>query len=710
MVSVARRDAQARAVLTDEEGRFTIDLSDPSIAIVITKAGYASTVIEPDRRTPARELDVRLQRGAAISGRLVEQGQPAIGARVFARRIDDASNAALTYQAQADDLGEYRVGGLPAGQYTVTAFSGPKGVRVTVDGEVVQSPFAFGRVPVLPAETSKRVVEARGGQETADVDFTVAPLPDPPQVTAAAAQALKATDNDPGAISGRVITPSGQPVGGALIMVSGNNQSRMVTADRNGQFDAGRFKDGDYKIETGKFGYLTPEFRPMPESQTALMVRVGRDTRVHDIDVVLARGGAIAGTIVDSAGEPFQGVMVRALRLRQQDGRTLASSAVSPQLTDDRGRYRLFGLPPGTYLVIATLDATETVSGNKRAPGFAPVYYPATAHVESAQPVPVEFDSVATGIDLTFAVSSTARVIGRALNAAGDPLAGRVTLNTSARSGSVAAEPRIARIERDGSFSLADIPPGDYVLHAIGERAPGVPPEFGSEYITVGEQDAPPLTIRTTPGAMLEGRFVAEGRATLPLGAQVLHASPVDGDRSPPDGRGPEGLAVHDDGRFYLTGLYGPMRLTYPAPSGWYLKAVTIGGVDVTDRTFDFGFTEETFSDAEVLLSNAGARLTGSVTDAARRRATEFVVLAFSTNRANWYTGSRHLKRAVTGENGSFDADGLPPGEYFVAAIDALPRGDWQSPDALDILVQRAERVTVTEGQERTMTLALIRR
>jgi hypothetical protein len=140
------------------------------------------------------------------------------------------------------------------------------------------------------------------------------------------------------------------------------------------------------------------------------------------------------------------------------------------------------------------------------------------------------------------------------------------------------------------------------------------------------------------------------------------------------------------------------------------LKAVTIGGVDVTDRTFDFGFVEETFPNAEVVLSSAGARITGSVTDAARRRATEFVVLAFSTSRVNWYTGSRHLKRAVTGEGGSFDVDGLPPGEYFVAAIDALPRGDWQSAEALDLLVQRAERVTLNEGQERTMTLPLTRR
>lgn len=716
MVSLARGDmrgdTRGRAVLTDDEGRFAIDLPDPSTAIAVTKAGYASTVVAPDRRTSTSAIVIRLPRGAAILGRVVEQGMPAIGARVIARRTDDASSPLPTYQAEVDDLGEYRIGGLPAGQYTVTAFSGPQNVRVTPgfgsEQDAVQG-IVFGRVPVL-AETSRRTAEGRAGQETADVDFRVAPLPEPSQAIRAVADALRATENDLGAIAGRVVTPSGQPVSGAMVMVSGNNQSRMVVADRNGEFDAGRFRDGDYKIETGKSGYLTPDFRPMPESQTALMVHVGGDTRVHDIDVVLERGGAIAGTIVDSAGEPFQGVLVRALRLRQRDGRTLASAAGVPRLTDDRGRYRLFGLPPGSYMVVATLDATETASGRERAPGFAPVYYPSAAHVEAAQAIPVEFGNDVTGIDLTFAVSSTARVTGRALNAAGDPLSGRVTLMVSVRSGSVAAEPRVARIDGDGFFSLADVPPGDYVLQAIGERGPGVAPEFGSEYITVGELDTPALTVRTTPGATLDGRFVAEGGSTLPLRAQVLHAAPIDPDRSPPDGRGPEGLAVHDDGRFYLTGLYGPMRLTYPAPAGWYLKSVTIGGLDVTDGTFDFGFADDTFSGAEVVLSNAGARISGSVTGAADKRATEFVVIAFSTSRTNWFSGSRHLKRAVTGANGSFDVEGLPPGEYYVAALAGLPQGDWQSPDALDVVVQRAERVTLGEGQRRTMTLQLTRR
>jgi hypothetical protein len=711
MISLSPRPSATRAVLTDEDGHFAIDLPNLSSAIVVTKAGYASTVIAPDRRVPTRALEVRMRPGAAISGRVVEHGMAAIGARVLARRIDEASNSSPTYQAEVDDLGEYRIVGLPAGQYTVTAFSGPQAVRVT-PGAADREPMpaiALGRVPI-PFETSRRVAEGRAGHETADVNFTVASLSQPPEAIRSNAWLLKVSESEAGAIAGRVITSSGQPVGGAMVMVSGEYQSRMVVADRNGQFDAGRFRDGDYKIETGKSGYLTPDFRPWPESQTALMVRVGGDRRVHDIDVVLERGGAIAGTVVDGAGEPFQGVVVRALRLRQQEGRTLASAAGWPRLTDDRGRYRLFGLPPGTYMVVGTLAATETHSGRERPQGFAPVYFPATAHVASAQTINVEFGADISGTDLTFAASSTARVVGRALNAAGTPLPGRVELMNSARSGIVAAEPRVARVDHDGAFVLADIPPGDYVLQAIGERGPGVAPEFGSEYITVGEQDTTPLIITTAPGATLDGRFVAEGRSTIPLRAQVLHAAPVDADRSPPDGRGPEGLAVHDDGRFYLTGLYGTMRLTYPAPSGWYLKAMTIGGVDVTDRTFDFGFGDDQFSNTEVVLSNAGARISGTVADASEKRATEFVVVAFSTSRTNWFSGSRYLKRAETGGNGSFEMEGLPPGEYFVAAIDALPRGDWQSPDALDVLVQRAERVTLSERQQQTMTLSLVRR
>jgi hypothetical protein len=59
--------------------------------------------------------------------------------------------------------------------------------------------------------------------------------------------------------------------------------------------------------------------------------------------------------------------------------------------------------------------------------------------------------------------------------------------------------------------------------------------------------------------------------------------------------------------------------------------------------------------------------------------------------------------------NGSFEVTGPPPGEYFVAAVDASPL-DLQEPDTLESLVPRAARVTAREGAVSEVTLRLIRR
>jgi hypothetical protein len=397
---------------------------------------------------------------------------------------------------------------------------------------------------------------------------------------------------------------------------------------------------------------------------------------------------------------------VRALRLRQDGGLTRATAA-SPRLTDDRGRYRLSGLANGSYLIVASLNATERATGASRARGFAPVYYPATSLIESAQSVRVEVGNAITGVDLTFGVSSIARVRGTALTAEGTPLIGRVSLVTSHRSGIVAADLRTVRIDDRGSFELTNVPPGDYVLRAFADPGPGTPREFGSEYVAVGDSDPPPVEITTSAGATLDGRFVADDRSNLPMHAQTIQAAPLDMDGSP-GARGVEALAVHDDGRFYLTGLFGQMRLNYPALPGWYLKSVTIGGVDVTDMPVDFGFGNEIFPNAEIVISNAAASITGSIEDG--NAAPNPSVVAFPVSRANWFAGSRHLKRVTATPNGAFDVSGLPPGEYFVAAATAVPPDDWQSPTVLDALTSQATRVTVREGPTLTIALRMNRR
>lgn len=62
----------------------------------------------------------------------------------------------------------------------------------------------------------------------------------------------------------------------------------------------------------------------------------------------LAQGGAIAGRVVDTDGEPLPGATVE---LR----RGPASPEPRLEVTDLEGRYRISGLPPGTYSVLISL-------------------------------------------------------------------------------------------------------------------------------------------------------------------------------------------------------------------------------------------------------------------------------------------------------------------------------------------------------------------
>jgi hypothetical protein len=68
------------------------------------------------------------------------------------------------------------------------------------------------------------------------------------------------------------------------------------------------------------------------------------------------------------------------------------------------------------------------------------------------------------------------------------------------------------------------------------------------------------------------------------------------------------------------------------------------------------------------------------------------------------------VKQRRSDANGSFTIDGLPPGEYWVAAVDRLEQGNWLTSENLDALVPVAARVTVREGQVLSTDLRLSRR
>ena len=248
----------------------------------------------------------------------------------------------------------------------------------------------------------------------------------------------------------------------------------------------------------------------------------------------------------------------------------------------------------------------------------------------------------------------------------------------------------------------------------FGKSQAGEPGEFVAQHLIVGEVDAAPLSLTTSPGATLNGRIVIEGAAGQDNSTFSLEPVPADFDGAPLDGRGAT-VATKRAGYFTMTGLAGPMRfLLSGAPAGWYLKSVIVNHTDITDTGFDFGFWERWLPDARIVISGAGATLRGRVVDGTSRPVSEYTVLVFPRNRAKRFPHSRYFRFARPSQDDSFEVAGLPPGDYWVAAAESIDAtaggGEWQDPEVLETLAVGAQRVIVGERDVVDLTLRCIRR
>jgi hypothetical protein len=302
-------------------------------------------------------------------------------------------------------------------------------------------------------------------------------------------------------------------------------------------------------------------------------------------------------------------------------------------------------------------------------------------------------------------------VSGAAFDAAGVPLIGSVRVILTRPSTGVPRTPRSTPVGPDGTFTLMNVPPGDYLVQALGTEGPGRPAAFGVEPVSVTNGSPRPVTIRASAGAVLEGLIMVEGQPQSRAATVSLVAVPFDADRAP--GIGQSTLAVYRDGTFYLTGLYGRARLALSTTSDvWYVKSVSIGGVDATRRGFDFGFAQETFRDALIEIARATGVISGRVAGHSSAPAADCAVIVFSTDRDRWFAASSYVKRTQTSLDGSFRVGGLPPGDYYVAVVDVkgpVDSGEWQEPEALRPLASAARRVTLAEGKPSVTELRLIR-
>jgi protocatechuate 3,4-dioxygenase beta subunit len=726
-VSVAAGVWRSDVVLTDNDGRFAVEVpaAGPRIPFTVTiaKGGFVTAAVIVERDDTQTPLVVRPLRGAAITGLVVDRnGAPAAGMAVTATRVGDTGDAGtpIRYSTTTDDRGEYRLAGLARGRYEIWA-----GTAMTIPVNQPQAPgskveparyeVGAGAKTLLTLETAEEIggvqlvapdVDAaikalrEGGRLPANLTVlmgnTLVNLSEPTPV-----RATPATGGHAAALNGRLLSADRRPVAGSSVRIEGPGVDRVVRTDAAGVFSLIALPPGQYTIRADVSDRMSWHYGQRASGEAGRPINVARDQVVQGIDIVLPPSRAISGVVVDEHGEALQGARLQAWQLRYAAGRTVAVAVGNPRQTDDRGRYRLWGLHPGTYLVSASVDGFVAAGGKRTA--YARTYFPGTAMVSTALPLDLREDATA---NIAFAATGLSEVRGTARDGDGSLVSGTARLVENRRAGMV-AEPRSVDLKPDGAFVFQHVPPGEYVLQVRGD-GPGRTGLFGSQELLVGHEPVN-VVIATSYGANVEGRVVFDGQAEGVRVPVAIGTVALD-DRA----RDPTTGVVTGSSEFFITNLFGHTALSLRIPSDeWFLKSWTIRGTDVVDTGYDFGTGPDTIGDSEIVLSRNGAVISGLASDGLKP-ADDYFVVVFPVSRDARWTGSRRVKLARSAIGGEFRIAALPSGEYFVAAVSRIlgtrDGGEWQNPDVLLQLEARAERITVSEGQTANVSLRVIDR
>jgi hypothetical protein len=512
---------------------------------------------------------------------------------------------------------------------------------------------------------------------------------------------------------------TGRPIRGAVVSALSWEVMRVpktAATDAQGRFELTGLLPGRYELSTSATGYLPLQLlgggSRAGESLPPVDLEEGR--RFDKAEIVLHRPLAIEGRLLDEFGDPAPNMMVQVMRFEYAAGRRRlmpASGRTGTRLTDDRGHFRVFGLPPGSYFVTALAGAFAEGAGPS---GFVPTYYPGTADVSAARPVQVTLGESTPEITVPLVAGPTSKIAGTLLGGDGKPVS-RGTIMLMVRDSLRSAAFMVARAPTnpDGSFTFRNVPAGAYTLQCwgppIGSGGNLNASEFGSLPVALSGPDVTGLLVRTSRNWAARGRVVFEpGTAAPPPAQQVRVAGrPVEFDTAPFAG-GPNPVQMHDDYTFEILNLSGSwiIRADIQSPD-WTMKRVMLDGKDVTDTPLEF--KDKDVDGLEVLLTTKNASVAGSVADGSGRPVGGYSVIVFAVDPARWTFPSRFIALGRPNQDGRFKIAGLPPEDYLVVAVPALQGSEWQDPDYLESLRSFAQSLTLSEGEARTLDLKLKR-
>jgi hypothetical protein len=263
-----------------------------------------------------------------------------------------------------------------------------------------------------------------------------------------------------GQIAGVVTTVEGgsvRPVRRAIVRLASADLrgSRDVATDDQGRFVFTDLPAGRFTLSASRPGFVTMNYGAKRFRGAGSPVVLGDGERLHSLRLHLPRGAVITGTVIDALGQPTS-ALVMALERVTVDGRAMLQQR-GTAVADDRGMYRIFGLPSGAYLIgvtnggplrdamLPTTDAemrwaaqrgTGQAAGTAAPPArspvtFAPVFFPGVHAVDAASAVSVAEGEERAGVDFPLRFVAALTISGIVTTPDGQPAAG-VSLSLTA--------------------------------------------------------------------------------------------------------------------------------------------------------------------------------------------------------------------------------------------------------------------------------------
>ncbi|MEQ1885888.1 MAG: carboxypeptidase-like regulatory domain-containing protein [Bryobacteraceae bacterium] len=485
-------------------------------------------------------------------------------------------------------------------------------------------------------------------------------------------------------ISGTVVNRiDGKPLEGVRVSL-GAATSETLTTGRDGKFRFEGLKQGKYGLRAERNGFGRQSYRQRSlYANLSTGIVTGEHETTENLVFGLIPESVISGTITDGRGNPVPGLRVLAYPISGVGENRRAVATFRAGISDDRGEYRIPGLPAGSYALVYAGWTTEALPDSTTPSAYPTTYFPGAASASDAGLLRVE-SGKETRADAIVRPVAAGRVTVK-IDAPNPPQRSTVRITTQ---GPFGTEPWVATIQVFGNQTVVErVPVGRYHFNLLdGEDRP-----LGRSLVDVGPSGAS-VTIGSVPFARVVEKVEIQGTPANPSSPTVVRLlSPgMQGNRTL-DAEGGAVIPSLPPGPYEIMVIKGSnLAITSVIAEG----ASVVGGLVHIPETGNVNLT--IVANASIAQAVGGRVLRGEKPESGM-----LVALVPSKNWRNILA----YRFDQSDSDGTFNWGAVPPGDYLAFAFEDGDPSDYADANVITGLAAKGQKVTITGDAKQSISV-----